>query len=96
MRELQAKTLAVLAKAEKADDHPTFLRAVREARSNVELLARLMGELQEQAQTMNVLIAPEWLTIRLAVQQALEPYSEAKSAVTAALKGFGNVGEAGR
>jgi len=45
-RELQAKTLALLARAEAAGDLRTALAAVREARGNLELLGRLAGQLE--------------------------------------------------
>jgi hypothetical protein len=46
VRSLQARTLSILEAAEAARQLPTALRAIKEARSNVELLARLVGELQ--------------------------------------------------
>lgn len=45
-QDLHAKTLAALARAEKRRDERLLLSAVRESRSNLELLARLAGELQ--------------------------------------------------
>ena len=45
MRELHQRTLALLEKAEAAGDLPSALRAIREARSNCELLGRLDGSL---------------------------------------------------
>jgi hypothetical protein len=46
MDALLTKTLAILDKAIKDKDHRTALVAIREARGNVELAARLNGELQ--------------------------------------------------
>ena len=46
VRSLQARTLSILEAAEAASQLSTALRAIREARSNVELLAKLVGELQ--------------------------------------------------
>lgn len=45
MRELHQRTLALLDKAEASDDLHVALRAVREARGNLELLGRLDGSL---------------------------------------------------
>jgi hypothetical protein len=53
VKALQSKTLQTLLAAEKEGDRRTVLMAVREARSNIELLARLLGEL-EQAEPVNV------------------------------------------
>jgi len=44
---LHAKAMAILNTAEKSGDLRTALAAVREARGNLELLARLLGELRE-------------------------------------------------
>jgi len=46
VRSLQARTLSILEAAEATRQLPTALRAIKEARSNVELLAKLVGELQ--------------------------------------------------
>lgn len=45
MRELHARTLTLLTKAETSNDVHAALRAIREARSNLELLGRLDGSL---------------------------------------------------
>lgn len=83
VRKLQRKALGILAKAEKAGDLRTALGAIREARGNLELLAKLMGELPDLA--INVLIMPEWGAIRAVLLSALMPYPEARAAVAGAL-----------
>jgi hypothetical protein len=77
VRVLQARTLAILEAAEETSQHRTALGAIREARSNLELLAKLLGELDERPQ-VNVLISP---TVQTAIIAALEPYPEARLAV---------------
>jgi len=84
VRTLQAKALAILARAERGGDLRSALGAIREARGNLELLARLLGELQEGA-TINVLMSPEWSRVRAAVIVALTPFPEARTAVSRAL-----------
>lgn len=84
-RDLQRRTLAILAAAEGAGDHSTALKAIREARGNLELLARLLGELGE-GQTVNVLVMPEWWTVRRVLLEALAPFPEARVAAALALK----------
>jgi hypothetical protein len=48
VRDLQGRALAILSKAEAAGDLRTALGAIREARGNLELLAKLLGELDER------------------------------------------------
>jgi hypothetical protein len=91
VRSLQSKTLNILLQAESAGDLRTALSAVREARGNVELLAKLSGELDESPVVI-VLISPEWLELRAVIVGALEPHSEARGAVLKAIAGTGNGG----
>ena len=88
VRSLQARALAILAKAEEAGDLRTALGAIREARGNLELLARLLGELDDTP-TVNVLVSPQWLGVRAAILGALEPHPAARVAVAAALEDAG-------
>ncbi len=89
VRALQSKTLSILLRAEGAGDLRTALSAVREARGNVELLAKLSGELDERP-VVNVLISPEWLQLRTVLVTALEPHPDARGAVLRAIEGPGN------
>lgn len=86
---LQQKALALLAQAEADGDRKTALQGVREARGCLELLARLLGELNERPQ-VNILLAPEWVTVRGALLMALQPYPEARAAAAAALRRLGD------
>lgn len=88
VRNLQIRTLAILETAERSQQHRTALTAVREARSNLELLAKLLGELDERP-TVNVLLSPEWLKLRAMIVEALEPFSEARESVLMAIEGVG-------
>jgi hypothetical protein len=87
--DLQRRALAILDKAEEAGELRTALSAIREARGNLELLAKLLGELDERPM-LNLNISPEWLELRAVIVGALEPYSEARGAVLSALEGAGN------
>jgi transposase-like protein len=89
VRELQAKTLSTLLAAERDGDRQTVLRAVREARGNLELLARLLGELDERP-VVNLVLSPEWTSVRSVLLAALAPHTEARVAVAAALAGLEN------
>jgi len=81
VRGLQTRTLAILGAAENSMQHRTALSAIREARSNLELLAKLIGELDDSP-TVNILIAP---TVQVAILKALEPHPQARRAVADAL-----------
>lgn len=85
VRTLQTRTLGILAAAEGAKDLRLALQAIREARGNLELLGKLAGELQE-APIVNLLVMPEWVTVRGALLRALIPYPEARAAVAGALQ----------
>jgi hypothetical protein len=89
VRNLQRRALEILDKAEDAGELRTALGAIREARGNLELLAKFLGELDERPQ-VNVLVSPEWLELRAVIVAALEPHPEALRAVVGALESGGN------
>ena len=89
VRDLHARTFDVLDKAEVAGELRTALSAIREARGNLELLAKLLGELDERP-VVNLNLSPQWLELRAVIVTALEPYSEARGAVLRALEEEGN------
>src|SRR5215210_8894002 len=80
VRDLQGRALAILDKAEEAGELRTALSAIREARGNLQLLAKLLGELDERPQ-VNVLVSPEWLELRAVIVTALGPHPHAREAV---------------
>ncbi len=82
---LRDKALSILATAEQAGDLKTALQGIKEARACLELLARLQGELQERT-TVNVLVNPQWITLRTVILKALDGYPEARQAVARALR----------
>jgi hypothetical protein len=90
VRGLQARTLAILEAAEASSQHRTALAAIREARSNLELLAKLLGELDERP--VNVLVSPQWIEVRTLVVGALKAHPLAREAVLEALEGAGSRG----
>jgi hypothetical protein len=89
VQDLQDRALAILDKAEGTGDLRTALSAIREARGNLELLAKLLGELDNRP-VLNFHVSPEWLELRTVIVGALEPYSEARGAVLRALERPGN------
>jgi hypothetical protein len=85
MRDLQRRALDILDKAEADGELRTALSAMREARGNLELLAKLLGELDEPPVT-NVLVSSEWVSVRTAMIEALSSHPEARAAVAERLK----------
>jgi hypothetical protein len=84
VRGLQARALAILDAAEQGGQLMAALAAIREARACLELLAKLLGELDERPQ-LNVILTPQWAQVRAALLVALGPYPDAKTAVAGAL-----------
>jgi hypothetical protein len=85
VRDLQGRALAILDQAEMSGDLRTALGAIREARGNLELLAKLLGELSDAPQ-VNLNVSSEWLQIRAVVVTALEAHPEAKNSVLRAIR----------
>lgn len=87
VRELTDEARGILRRV-KTKDPRTALGAIREIRGNMDLLARLLGELHDQAAvTVNVLATPEWTAVQTTIVRALAPYPEARVAVANALAG---------
>lgn len=85
---LQESTIRILKTAEADGHNRVALTAVREARGNLELLGKLTNQLNDRPVT-NVLIAPEWLTVRAILFEALRDYPDARAAVADRLKALG-------
>jgi len=83
--DLQRRALAILGKAEEAGELRTALSAIREARGNLELLAKLLGELDESP-VVNLNVSPEWLELRTVIVGALDAHPEALGAVVGAIE----------
>lgn len=92
VRGLQGRALGILDKAEGTGDLRTALGAIREARGNLELLAKLLGELDERP-VVNVLVSPEWMELRAVIVAALEPHPEALGAVAGGLAKLGGTAD---
>ena len=86
VKDLQGRAYTILDKAEEAGELKTALSAIREARGNLELLAKLLGELDERP-VVNLNVSSEWLELRAVIVTALAPHPEAMSAVVRALEG---------
>jgi len=84
VRQLRGKAVSLLLKAEAAGDYRTALAGIREARSCLELLLEVEGELNRAPQ-VNVILSPEWTRVRAVIIGALAPYPDARLAVAAGL-----------
>ena len=91
---LYAKARSIRRKAEKAEDLGMELRAIGVARGNLELLAKLLGQLDDRPQ-INLLLAPEWVELKHALIRALAPYPEARTAAARCLMELEGDGSAG-
>lgn len=88
LKEWMTRTESIYRQAEEAKDLRAALQAVREGRGNLELLGKLIGELQDGV-TINLYNHPVWIDLRAVILTALAPYPEAKEALVNALAGLG-------
>jgi len=84
LRGLHAKAVSLLLAAERAGDLRTALAGVREARSCLEVLLEVEGEISRRPE-VNITISAEWVEIRTVILGALQAHPEARSAVVRAL-----------
>ena len=84
VRHLRDRALRILTRAEAADDHRTALGAIREARATVELLAKLVGELDERP-VVNIFYSAEWMRVQALVIDVLAPHPDARERLVTGL-----------
>jgi hypothetical protein len=84
LRAINDATLQILSQARAVGDGPLALKAIDRLQRQLELQARLLGDLDDRPQ-INVLITPEWAGVRAALLGALGPFPEARLAVAGAL-----------
>jgi hypothetical protein len=63
-----------------ADPRELVLKTAARLQPQIELLAKLIGELDERPQ-VNILVSPEWIAVRAVVLEPLTPYPELRAAV---------------
>ena len=80
LRAINAAALGVLEDARERQQGELVLKAVDRVHRQVELQAKLLGELDERP-VVNVLVSPQWLAVRAAMLDALRPFPEARAAV---------------
>lgn len=84
LRGLGKTTMEVLKEARDEKDGEIALKAIARCEKQIELMARLLGELNESP-TVQISLSPEWLALRGRLLAALEPYPDARTAVAKAL-----------
>jgi hypothetical protein len=81
---LQYRTEAALTKAEESENHFATFRGISEMRRNLELIGEVTKELN-RSPTLNLHLNPQYIAVRSGVIQAVEPYPEAKEAISKAM-----------
>lgn len=84
LKGLNTETRAILRETRETRDHDLSLKALARLEKQLELEAKLLGELNEGV-TVNLSVSPEWVQIRALILQAVTPYPEAAQAVVGAL-----------
>jgi len=84
LKAINGASLQVLAAARSANDGELALKAVDRVLRQIELQAKLLGELDERPQ-LHLHLSPEWHQVRALLLEALAPYPEARAAVAARL-----------
>jgi len=77
---VNAESLAILSEARERDDAHLALKAIDRIQRQIEMQAKLLGELQD-ASTVNILISPEWQRVQAVIVEALRPFPDARAAV---------------
>ena len=88
VRALRSKAMSILLRAELEGDLRTALAGIREARACLELLLEVEGRVDRRP-SVNLLVAPEWLTVRATLLEALGAYPDARAAVAGRLLALG-------
>jgi hypothetical protein len=89
LEDLQSRTEAILSRVEGTDNYSAMLGAIREMRSNLEVIGEVTKELN-RTPTLNLTLSPEWLELRALIVRAVEPFPEAREGILRALEVGGN------
>jgi hypothetical protein len=83
---IHGAALSILHRAQTQNDPRLALQAIGRAVQTLELFARCAGDLNDaQTTTVNVLVNPQWITLKTAILGALERHPDAKREVIAAV-----------
>ena len=85
--DLQEHTKAILDAARRSRNMQQALAAISQARQNVELIAKITGELDERPQvTVNLHQTQEWIELRTVIFEVLAPYPDARARLSNRLR----------
>jgi hypothetical protein len=82
---LRHRLFAALDTAEEYNDAGMLTRVASQLHANLELTGKLLGDLGVGTTTVNVLVMPQYVELRIALVQALSAFPEAKQAVAQVL-----------
>ena len=88
LKAINAASLHILKEARDQGKPSTALQAIDRIQRQIELQAKLLGELDERP-VVNLNVSPEWLELRAVIVGALQPHPEALGAVVGALSEAG-------
>ncbi len=88
--ELDKRADEIYRQATSDQDHNLALKALKELREVTTLYAKLAGEISTGGTVNNIIVTPEWVSMRAVMLHALEPYPDARRALVMALGGMQN------
>jgi len=80
LKAINGAALTVLGEARRSGNGELALKAIDRIQRQIELQAKLLGELDERP-VINLVLSPEWLTLRLVILEALAAHPVARLAV---------------
>jgi len=84
LKAINGASLHILHEARQKRDPQTALKAIDRIQRQIELQAKILGELDERP-TVSLVVSPEWAQVRATLLVALAPYPEARVAVASRL-----------
>ena len=85
LQNINTVTLAILKEARDEKKNGMALFAIDRVQKQLELQAKLLGDINDAPQ-VNIILTPEWRSIRTTIVQALVPFPDARIAVADALE----------
>ena len=89
LKAINAASWSVLQDARNTGERNTVLRAVDRVQRQIELQAKLLGDLDDRPQ-INFINSPQYIQLQTVIVEALEAHPEARSAVVHALERVGD------
>jgi hypothetical protein len=84
LQDVNAAVQSVLKSAQKSGDGDLVLRSADRILRQLELQAKLLGELQDGS-VVNVIVSPQWIQLRTVIIGALQSFPDARESVVLAL-----------